>query len=647
MSQKADEFSLNLQKAALLVAQKIKDPQKKNDILSQIAYNYSCLQKPEKIAEILAQELAVVKTIEPPTKKVKKMGELAGRYHAYGLSQQADRILSEALETIAPVIYSEEKFESLHEIAFRYALAGEEKKAFQVIDRIENTFQKTVIERYILDILVREQIEKGQDKRAIEIIEETDIDPFSFENTSPELSGDRIIGNKIHELTKLALKYKNDEPEKAAKIFDRAIEMAQSISNPSVRNNNLIAVARVYIEIDKPEKGIDLLKEILQQEKELQTTENNLDRNASVNYFFNMYSIVEWLAKADRPERALEVIQEIENNPNYFYNKVNALLEISKSFFKLGRIERANEILEQAREIIPLSSKDDDYEISNLISIAFTYIEYKQNDRAKQILRQILQQYENIDYEQLESISYLLTELGEYDLAFETAKLAGYEEQLIRLAVIYADRGLRSREKKVIDAITYANGKSDALGCIGIYFTKNGYEDKGWEYILKALQIAKDNEKSDVEDRSGSISYILKNYIRETRKCDRLPQLLKTIEDGLTRIKVFVELSIQLKIIDLKIEDPALISQLFLEIEAIQDRDSQETALALVKIADLYANIGQYDRALEVVSNIKDAWTRSLAFVNMASVYRENCHQVAIETQKKLDNIVEQLNLAC
>ena len=80
MSQKADEFSLNLQKAALLVAQKIKDPLKKNDILSQIAYNYSYLQKPEKIPEILAQELAVVKTIEPPTKKVKKMGELAGRY---------------------------------------------------------------------------------------------------------------------------------------------------------------------------------------------------------------------------------------------------------------------------------------------------------------------------------------------------------------------------------------------------------------------------------------------------------------------------------------------------------------------------------------------------------------------------------------
>uniref|UniRef100_UPI0005B46CC9 hypothetical protein n=1 Tax=Anaplasma marginale TaxID=770 RepID=UPI0005B46CC9 len=90
-----------------------------------------------------------------------------------------------------------------------------------------------------------------------------------------------------------------------------------------------------------------------------------------------MYSIVELLAKADRPEKALDVIQEIENNPNYFYNKVNALLEISKSFLKLDRIERANEVLEEAREIISLSSEEDYYKISNLISIAFTYLEYK------------------------------------------------------------------------------------------------------------------------------------------------------------------------------------------------------------------------------------------------------------------------------
>lgn len=639
MSQKADEFILNLQKAALLAAKKIKESRKKIDILSQIAYNYFYLQQPEKIPEILAEELAIAKTIEPPTRKVKIMGEVAGRYQAYGMSQQANEILSEARNEIAAVTYSEEKLEALREIAFRYALAGEKKEAFQVIEGIENSFQKQSSESSILNVLVENKIEKGQEEAAIEIIEEIDIDPFSFDSNFPELSGDRIIGNKIQELTRLAFKYKNDEPEKTAKIVDRAFEIAKSINNTRAKNNNLIAVARIYIEIDKPDKGIDILEEILQQEKELQATENNLDRNASINYFLNMYSIVELLAKADRPEKALDVIQEIENNPNYFYNKVNALLEISKSFLKLDRIERANEVLEEAREIISLSSEEDYYKISNLISIAFTYLEYKQNDRAKQILRHILQQYENIDANELRSLSYLLTELGEYDLAFETAKLAGDENTLTSLAVIYADRGDLDREKEVIDTITSVDGKYNALSCIGIYLTKNGYEDKGSEYILEALQIAKEDDRSDLENRSRSIGCILKQYLRQTNKCDRLPQLLKTIEDGLTRAKVFVELSIELKI-----DDPAIINELFLEIAPIQDSNPQETGLALVKIANLYANIREYDRALEVVTNIKDAWTKSLAFVNMASIYRENCHKVALETQKKLEIIVRQLN---
>lgn len=639
MSQKADEFILNLQKAALLAAKKIKESRKKIDILSQIAYNYFYLQQPEKIPEILAEELAIAKTIEPPTRKVKIMGEVAGRYQAYGMSQQANEILSEARNEIAAVTYSEEKLEALREIAFRYALAGEKKEAFQVIEGIENSFQKQSSESSILNVLVENKIEKGQEEAAIEIIEEIDIDPFSFDSNFPELSGDRIIGNKIHELIRLAFKYKNDEPEKTAKIVDRAFEIAKSINNTRAKNNNLIAVARIYIEIDKPDKGIDILEEILQQEKELQATENNLDRNASINYFLNMYSIVELLAKADRPEKALDVIQEIENNPNYFYNKVNALLEISKSFLKLDRIERANEVLEEAREIISLSSEEDYYKISNLISIAFTYLEYKQNDRAKQILRHILQQYENIDANELSSLSYLLTELGEYDLAFETAKLAGDENTLTSLAVIYADRGDLDREKEVIDTITSVDGKYNALSCIGIYLTKNGYEDKGSEYILEALQIAKEDDRSDLENRSRSIGCILKQYLRQTNKCDRLPQLLKTIEDGLTRSKVFVELSIELKI-----ANPAIINELFLEIAPIQDSNPKETGLALVKIANLYANIREYDRALEVVTNIKDAWTKSLAFVNMASIYRENCHKVALETQKKLEIIVRQLN---
>ena len=232
------------------------------------------------------------------------MGELAGRYHACGLSQQADRILSEALETIAPVIYSEEKFEALREIAFRYALAGEEKKAFQIINGIENSFHKQSIERFIFDILVREQIEKGQDERASEIIEETDIDPFSFDNTSPELGGDRIIGNKIHELTQLVFKYKNDEPEKAAKIFARAIEMAQSISNPSVRNNNFIAVAQVYIQqVGEPDKAIDLIEQILQQEKELRATET---RSLA---FVNMASVY----RENCHQVAIETQKKLEN----------------------------------------------------------------------------------------------------------------------------------------------------------------------------------------------------------------------------------------------------------------------------------------------------------------------------------------------
>ncbi|WP_042892087.1 hypothetical protein [Anaplasma marginale] len=146
----------------------------------------------------------------------------------------------------------------------------------------------------------------------------------------------------------------------------------------------------------------------------------------------------------------------------------------------------------------------------------------------------------------------------------------------------HCDRGDLDREKEVIDTITSVDGKYNALSCIGIYLTKNGYEDKGSEYILEALQIAKEDDRSDLENRSRSIGCILKQYLRQTNKCDRLPQLLKTIEDGLTRAKVFVELSIELKI-----DDPAIINELFLEIAPIQDSNPQETGLALVKIANL------------------------------------------------------------
>jgi hypothetical protein len=61
-------------------------------------------------------------------------------------------------------------------------------------------------------------------------------------------------------------------------------------------------------------------------------------------------------------------------------------------------------------------------------------------------------------------------------------------------------------------------------------------------------------------------------------------------------------------------------------------------------VADRYASIERYDRALSTIASIEDLTTRASAFAILARKYAEKGDRVDLQTKKALETIVENVN---
>lgn len=288
------------------------------------------------------------------------------------------------------------------------------------------------------------------------------------------------------------------------------------------------------------------------------------------------------------------------------HEKYSSLLQIGYKVAELGQIEQIDEVLERA---------------SNIILSATS-----------------------------KSIAFILMELGQYDRAFEIARSAENEEDLSNLVNIYAEMKNYTQAFEVVESIRSSYIKVEALTDLASSYFKAGNKERASELIDRALEIAR-NAKSDSEEESdaecgGSLIQIIAPLCSDMAEYDRLLPEIEAIEDWNIQAQILNNLLRELDIGEnLELFDKILtrVCQVARNIPDKNTRGVNLTHIGYI-VADRYASIGRYDRALSTIASIEDLTTRASAFAILARKYAEKGDRVDLQTKKALETIVENVN---
>lgn len=186
----------------------------------------------------------------------------------------------------------------------------------QVAEKIEDPYQREIFKGFILNDAVRERISSGQYDEAIQIFLQTN--PNLFDAWSNEFSADRtndqIVSSKIEILLMLAAEHiVNHQEAQAAEVIAQVLQAIDTLASQETKLWKILGIAQLYIEIKQPEKAIELLESVLEQAR-LQATFTPKDPCKHDRYLSIQENVAEGLAQAGQPERALQIVQEIETS---------------------------------------------------------------------------------------------------------------------------------------------------------------------------------------------------------------------------------------------------------------------------------------------------------------------------------------------
>lgn len=298
---------------------------------------------------------------------------------------------------------------------------------------------------------------------------------------------------------------------------DIAAELADSIEDPFVRDQLLVAVAEKCAELDDDEYALQLADAIEDHSFQGVCLEGIARQKASKKQFEKALVIAEDLEHASNAyaeiaihqekEDALQTIKKIELP----YIKVHALQEIANSSGDL-------EVLETATELVNEIELDEE-KIRAYLGIAYQFIEAKRKDKAIEVLDKARQLSEMLNSVQKDSflsqISQEFMKAGSIDLADRTLDLVEDKYEVAHALVGYADTYWANKEEgEALEALNEAyeilksqrdtetrnsKAKFNLFGLIAIRFAEYGE-------LERAIEIANENPYDEI--RSGSLTQV-------------------------------------------------------------------------------------------------------------------------------------------
>lgn len=233
-----------------------------------------------------------------------------------------------------------------------------------------------------------------------------------------------------------------EQPQQAQTVLAQALEASQSIRGEEFQTKALTDIAQVYVAIRQPQAAAPILAQAFQF-AQAATYPNDYRKAWSLEPIAQLY------AQIGELDRALQVAQQIENDP--YYQSV-AMSAVINQYLQAGELDRAVSIASDVPE--------DDQRATIFGAIAAGYARAGQSDRAAEFLGQALETSARtrttvserqqaaapiiVQYVTAGQLDTTLRVLGDFD--DPAAKAAGYGA----IALLYAEAGQTDRAQATL-----------------------------------------------------------------------------------------------------------------------------------------------------------------------------------------------------
>ena len=268
-------------------------------------------------------------------------------------------------------------------------------------------------------------------------------------------------------------------------------------------------------------------------------------------------------SKFGKYKGAFEIAEKMESETDKAYTLSN----IAMAYAENGKINESLKVINQSIGTIE-NIKDESSKNTFLTNTALSCVKTGQMIKSSEIINKAVEIAKKIDDEKYEEKPYLLS-----DIAIDCVKADQYEQAIETMKEI---KKLKDDEKKFLALNRILNR------CVEI-----DKKNEVLEFFNQALEIAKDikNEYFEVE----ALINIANTYIEAGKKDKALDILNRALE----------------------------------VVEKIEDKDSTHKDFTLKKITIIYAEIGEYEKALKVVKKIEDETDKFEILMIITNIYTE------------------------
>lgn len=307
-------------------------------------------------------------------------------------------------------------------------------------------------------------------------------------------------------------------------------------------------------------------------------------------------------------------------------NKLNMLAQV---YAKFGQKAKSLKLLTDNLKNV-MEMKDFYHRALALIYMSETYTEIGEETKALEMLSQAL-----MDGQRLESaytradipfrIVKVHLEVGRFDQALAVANKIEEADIKVRSLVDISDKYIKTRQNdKALDILFQAVEvaktikrpveRTSRFSDIGVKYIEAGQSAKAIEILILAVESIKTVDDTGI--KAINLSYIPPKYVK-AGGYDKAFEIADLIEDPHYKLLAFVGMADTFIEVGQSTKASEMLSK---ALEVINQTDQSIIPEAIRQIAIRYAQIGQYDQALEVVNMIKMPHVKSEASGNIGLV---------------------------
>ncbi|MDJ0900258.1 MAG: hypothetical protein QNJ55_15750 [Xenococcus sp. MO_188.B8] len=440
---------------ALGIAKNLDNSSTKSRILESISEAAGQIKETGKAQEILQQILDITETIDSPD-RARALASIAKTYGQLGYMEQAQRMLQQALEITKNIRY-DILYEALAYIEAAEQL-GETKQAQRMLQQALEIAKNIRYDYEALASISEAAEQLGETKQAQRMLQqalEIAENYGDYYDQARALASISEVAGQIYDLNR------------AQEVLEQALNIAKDI-NEYPREWVLSPIAKVAGQMSDVNRAQEVLEQVFEIARNM---ESSWPKSEVLGAIAEAAGQIKEKGKAKEILQQILEITEMIDSPD----RAIALASIAKTYGKLGHMDQARELIEQALGLV--KDNDDISHIPEILdSIAQATVKLDESKQVEQLLKEALDIVKDIEYQSGRMISREVAEIGwEIGLISDQSEaLVAISEAVRQLDDVERSQVILRRALKIVEDIGVPSDQLWALHHIAKTYTSLG-----------------------------------------------------------------------------------------------------------------------------------------------------------------------------